>query len=164
MLLANRCDWQQVNTELEHKVTERTLELAGEKQRAEEATRAKSAFLANMSHEIRTPMNAIIGMAHLALKTELTAKQRDYVQKIHEAGISLLGIINDILDFSKIEAGKLDMEQIDFRFDDVLNNISTLISQKAYDKGLELLFHEPINLPQHLIGDSNSHFGGDWVK
>ena len=153
MLLANRCDWQQVNTELEHKVTERTLELAGEKQRAEEATRAKSAFLANMSHEIRTPMNAIIGMAHLALKTELTAKQRDYVQKIHDAGISLLGIINDILDFSKIEAGKLDMEQIDFRFDDVLNNISTLISQKAYDKGLELLFHEPINLPQHLIGD-----------
>jgi len=153
MLLANRCDWQQVNTELERKVAERTLELAGEKQRAEEATRAKSAFLANMSHEIRTPMNAIIGMAHLALKTELTAKQRDYVQKIHEAGNSLLSIINDILDFSKIEAGKLDMEQIDFRFDDVLNSLSTLISQKAHDKGLELLFHEPINLPQHLIGD-----------
>ncbi|HRX71726.1 MAG TPA: response regulator, partial [Candidatus Competibacteraceae bacterium] len=134
-------------------VTERTLELAGEKQRAEEATRAKSAFLANMSHEIRTPMNAIIGMAHLALKTELTAKQRDYVQKIHGAGLSLLGIINDILDFSKIEAGKLDMEHIDFRFDDVLNNAATLVSQKAYDKGLELLFHEPITLPQHLVGD-----------
>ena len=153
MLLANRSDWQQMNAELERKVGERTLELAGEKQRAEEATRAKSAFLANMSHEIRTPMNAIIGMAHLALKTELTAKQRDYVQKIHDAGSSLLNIINDILDFSKIEAGKLDLEHIDFRFDDVLNNVATLISQKAYDKGLELLFHEPINLPQHLVGD-----------
>ena len=153
MLLANRCDWQQINAELERKVAERTVELAGEKHRAEEATRAKSAFLANMSHEIRTPMNAIIGMAHLALKTELTAKQHDYVQKIHEAGQSLLVIINDILDFSKIEAGKLDMERIDFRFDDVLSHISTLISQKAYEKGLELLFHEPIDLPQRLIGD-----------
>ncbi|MCP5159111.1 MAG: response regulator [Gammaproteobacteria bacterium] len=153
MLLVNRCDWQQINAELESKVAERTLELVGAKQRAEEATRAKSAFLANMSHEIRTPMNAVIGMAHLALKTDLTAKQRDYVQKIHDAGTSLLGIINDILDFSKIEAGKLDMEHIDFRFDDVLGNISALVSQKAYDKGLELLFHEPIDLPQHLIGD-----------
>ncbi|MCB1777304.1 MAG: response regulator, partial [Candidatus Competibacteraceae bacterium] len=153
MLLANRRDWQQINAELEHKVVARTLELAGEKQRAEEATRAKSAFLANMSHEIRTPMNAVIGMAHLTLQTELTAKQRDYVQKIHNAGASLLNIINDILDFSKIEAGKLDMEHIDFRFDDVLNNVATLVSQKAYDKGLELLFHEPINLPQHLVGD-----------
>ena len=153
MLLVNRCDWQQINAELENKVAERTLELAGEKQRAEEATRAKSAFLANMSHEIRTPMNAVIGMAHLALQTELTAKQRDYVQKIHGAGASLLNIINDILDFSKIEAGKLDMERINFRFDDVLNNVATLVSQKAYDKGLELLFHEPSNLPQHLVGD-----------
>ncbi|MBR7784482.1 histidine kinase dimerization/phospho-acceptor domain-containing protein, partial [Undibacterium luofuense] len=80
---------------------------------AEEATAAKSMFLANMSHEIRTPMNAIIGMAHLALRTALDDKQRDYVEKIHHAGMSLLGIVNDILDFSKVEAGKLSIEHID---------------------------------------------------
>jgi PAS domain S-box-containing protein len=133
------------------KAAERAVREAKEK--AEDATRAKSMFLANMSHEIRTPMNAIIGMAHLALKTPLTPKQHDYLQKIHDAGTSLLGIINDILDFSKIEAGKLDMEEASFRFDNVLNNVATLVSQKAYDKGLELLFHAPAEIPQHLIGD-----------
>ena len=153
MLLANRRAREQVNAELERKVAERTQELAEEKQKAEEATRAKSMFLANMSHEIRTPMNAVIGMAYLALKTELTARQRDYVQKIHDAGTSLLGVINDILDFSKIEAGKLDLEQTDFRFDDVLNNVSTVVSQKAHDKGLELLFHAPAAIPSRLVGD-----------
>lgn len=123
------------------------------KEKAEEATRAKSMFLANMSHEIRTPMNAVIGMAHLALKTELTSKQRDYLQKIHDAGTSLLGVINDILDFSKIEADRMDIEHIDFLFDDVLTSVVTVVGQKAHDKGLELLFHAPANIPQNLIGD-----------
>ena len=90
-------------------------DLALAKEKAEDATAMKSMFLANMSHEIRTPMNAIIGLSHLALKTPLTTKQRDYVSKVHNAGTSLLAIINDILDFSKIEAGKLDIETTDFQ-------------------------------------------------
>ena len=91
---------------------------------AQEATEAKSMFLANMSHEIRTPMNAIIGMAYLALKTDLTDKQRDYILKIHNAGTSLLGIINDILDFSKIESGKLNLENTNFNLEEVMSNVS----------------------------------------
>jgi signal transduction histidine kinase/DNA-binding response OmpR family regulator/HPt (histidine-containing phosphotransfer) domain-containing protein len=117
------------------------------------ASQMKSQFLANMSHEIRTPMNAVIGLAYLALKTDLTAKQRDYVSKIHTAGNSLLGIINDILDFSKIEAGKLDIESTDFNLEDVLRGVTTVTSQKAYDKGLEFLVEIPATVPVELVGD-----------
>ncbi len=120
---------------------------------AEDATQAKSAFLANMSHEIRTPMNAIIGLSHLALKTALDAKQRDYVAKIHNAGTSLLGIINDILDFSKVEAGKLNLEAVPFRLDAVLDSASSLVAQKASDKGLELVIDVAPDVPQGLVGD-----------
>jgi len=128
-------------------------ELKIAKQKAEEATEMKSMFLANMSHEIRTPMNAIIGLSHLALKTTLNSKQRDYIAKIHNAGTSLLGIINDILDFSKIEAGKLDIETTEFHLDEVVASVTTLTGQKAHDKGLELLVDFPSALPQYLVGD-----------
>jgi two-component system, sensor histidine kinase and response regulator len=120
---------------------------------AEDATKAKSDFLANMSHEIRTPMNAVIGMAHLALKTDLSAKQYDYLKKIDISAKALLGIINDILDFSKIEAGKLTMEYVDFQLEDALDSISTLVGIKTQEKGLELLFKTDPSVPTALVGD-----------
>ena len=133
------------------KKTEAALRAA--QQAAEAATLAKTHFLANMSHEIRTPMNAIMGMSHLALLDELPPRARNYVEKVHRAAGNLLQILNDVLDVSKIESGKLELETADFQLENVVSHMADVLGVRAEEKGMELLFTAPPDIPTALVGD-----------
>ena len=124
------------------------------KEAAQAANRAKSDFLANMSHEIRTPINGVIGMTDLALGTELTVEQREYLEMVKSSADYLLAVINDILDFSKIEAGKLDLDPVDFNLRDHLDETIATLSLRAHAKGLELACHVLDDVPEAVVGDA----------
>jgi TMAO reductase system sensor TorS len=125
------------------------------KEAAETANRAKSQFLANMSHEIRTPMNGVLGMIELLLSTDLSARQRHYAETVQSSGEILLNVINEILDFSKIEAGRLEIEAVEFDCRQVLNDVVTLLSERASRKGLVLMHRTERDVPQAVVGDSS---------
>jgi hypothetical protein len=144
---------------LEELVEERTAALSTAKELAETANRAKTAFLANMSHELRTPLNAIMGMTALALRHAHEPKLQDQLGKVDQASKHLLAVINDILDISKIEAERMNLEQTDFRFGDVLDHLDTLVGDRAIDKGLKFAIDLPDGLANLQVFGDPLHLG-----
>ncbi|WP_175254060.1 PAS domain S-box protein [Pseudomonas sp. BMW13] len=142
-----------INIDITHE-RELQADLIVAKDLADAASAAKTSFLANMSHEIRTPMNAVLGMLMLARQTELTLRQRDYLDKAHGAATSLLGLLNDILDYSKIEAGKLQLEQHPFELDSLMTDLGVVLSGNQGGKSVEVVFDIDTDLPVMLVGDS----------
>ena len=141
---------------LNRDITERhlhELELRRSREDALQASMVKSQFLANMSHEIRTPLNGVIGMTELALTTELSAEQRDYLDTSLQSARSLLDIINDILDLSKIEAGRLQLESIPFNLRAVVRDTLSSLAVRSFSKGVELLGYVQPDVPQLVVGD-----------
>ncbi|MEP7120531.1 MAG: response regulator [Byssovorax sp.] len=158
-----RISFESIRQEREHSASlarlleqrqEAEVELQRAKEAAEAASRAKSDFLANVSHEVRTPMNGIIGMTSLALGTELSREQRDYMELVKSSADSLLLVINDILDFSKIEANKLELERVPFSLDDTLGETVRMLAYAAHQKGLEIAYDVDAGVPETLIGDT----------
>jgi len=128
-----------------------------EKELSDQAMQAaiqKQDFLANMSHEIRTPMNAVLGMAEMALREEMSEEAREYIEQIQASGKHLLVIINDILDFSKIDSGKMEIVDVVYRLDDVIEDVSNLVNSRIGEKKIEFIVDAPITLPEELYGDS----------
>jgi signal transduction histidine kinase len=155
-----------VKGQLTAPLLERSIRYALERQRAHEALRlardaaeaascTKGAFLANMSHEIRTPMNGILGMTALALETDLSPEQREYLTMIKDSAEALLNLLNDILDFSKIEAGKLTLDPVPFALREMVGTTLKLLALRAHQKGLELVCHAAADVPDALVGDAD---------